>query len=149
MRELGRAAWSEYQDEETREYVATCLSGEAAAADEFAKMDGEYRAEASEVDPMSLATLESTRNGIWGWVDDELSTLAFEWGFSVGDVSSPTAIFSNPGDTVTPPNHAEWLVDAIPNAHLVSSLNALGHVAVDDPDLARRDLYEWLLGEWR
>ena len=147
MREVGFAAWSAHQDEETRDYVSTCLAGEAAAAEQFTVWDAEYRAEASQDDPAAQATLESTRNGVWGWVDDELATLAFEWGFGVGDIAVPTAIFSNPADTVTPTNQAEWLVDAIPGAHLVTSRNALGHVTVEDPTSARLDIYAWLLGK--
>jgi pimeloyl-ACP methyl ester carboxylesterase len=146
LSELGLSAWSAFQDEETRDYVAVCLSGEEAMAERFGDMDAEYRAEASEDDPIGIAVLESTRDGVWGWVDDELATLALGWGFSVGEVAVPTAIFSNPADTVTPPNHAEWLANAIPSSSLITSRNALGHVAVDDPSTARGDIYTWLLG---
>ena len=56
----------------------------------------------------------------------------------------PAAIWSNPRDTVTPPNHAERLVDTIRSAFLVSSDNAPGHAEIADPDAARRELYFWL-----
>jgi hypothetical protein len=38
------------------------------------------------------------------------------------------------------------LVRGLPKTSLVSSPNALGHVAVDDPDAARAELYSSLIG---
>ena len=92
--------------------------------------------------------LEQTRNGVWGWVDDEIVNVT-DWGFDPAEVSAPTAIWSHPDDAVTPPNHAEWLAKAIHSAFLVWSPNALGHVAIDDPVAARTELYAWLISGTR
>ena len=143
LQALGWDEWSKDQNEETRAYLATCLQGEEPAAAKFSEMDAEMRAGASPDDPAVVR--EQTRNGVWGWVDDELACLN-PWGFDPDDVSAPTAIWSNPSDTVTPPNHAEWLARAIPAAFLVTSANALGHVAVGDPYAACTALYSWLVG---
>ena len=145
LQALGRDEWSKHQDQETRASLLACLQGEEPAAAFFSRIDAEKRAGASPEDPWGAIVLERTRNGVWGWVDDELALLN-PWGFDPGDVSVPTAIWSNPRDTVTPPNHAEWLVGAIPAAFLVSSKNAPGHVKLDEPDAAWTEVYSWLLG---
>jgi pimeloyl-ACP methyl ester carboxylesterase len=127
------------------DFVAALLAGEEALAPMLAREDAEMRAAASLDDPVGAIILESTRNGVGGWVDDELAC-AGRWGFDVRDVVAPTWIWSNPNDTVTPPSHASWLAKTIPNAFLVTSPNALSHVAVDDPEAARTELYSWLIG---
>ena len=143
---LGFAEWSKDHGDEVADFVAALLAGEAALAPMLAQEDAEMRATASAADPVGAIMLEATRNGVGGWVDDELAC-ASPWGFEVRDVVAPTWIWSNPNDTVTPPNHASWLAEAIPNAVLVTSPNALGHVAVDDPEAARTELYSWLIGD--
>jgi pimeloyl-ACP methyl ester carboxylesterase len=148
LMELGWDEWSRNQDDETRTEVTICRDGEQAAAARFAEMDAEMRASASPDDPEGAMILERTRNGVWGWVDDEIVNVT-AWGFDPAEVSAPTAIWSHPEDTVTPPNHAEWLAEAIPSAFLVSSSNALGHVAIDDPVAARTELYTWLINGTR
>jgi pimeloyl-ACP methyl ester carboxylesterase len=142
---LGWDEWSKYQDEETRAYLLTCLQGEEPAAAFLSGIDAEKRARVSPEDPWGAIVLERTRNGVWGWVDDELAVIN-SWGFDPSEVSVPTAIWSNPRDTVTPLNHAEWLVGAIPAAVLVSSKNAPGHVKLYDLDAAWTEVYSWLLG---
>lgn len=144
LMELGWDEWSMGQDEETRTELTICRESEHAAEARFAKMDAEMRASASPDDPDGAVILERTRNGVWGWVDDEIVNVT-AWGFDPAEVSAPTVIWSHPADTVTPPKHAEWLAEAIPSAFLVSSINALGHVAIDDPVAARTELYSWLI----
>jgi pimeloyl-ACP methyl ester carboxylesterase len=144
LMELGWDEWSKDQDDETRTELTICRESEQGAAARFAKMDAEMRASVSPDDPEGAMILEQTRNGVWGWVDDEIVNVT-AWGFDPAEVSAPTAIWSHPDDTVTPPNHAEWLATAIPSAFLVSSPNALGHVAIDDPVAARTELYAWLI----
>jgi pimeloyl-ACP methyl ester carboxylesterase len=142
--ELGLAEWTKDHGEDMREFVAALQVGEERLAPMLAEEDAAMRAGASPDDPAGAAILEATRGGVGGWVDDELACFG-PWGFDVHDVVAPTWIWSNPNDTVTPPNHAEWLARMIPNAFLVSSPNALGHVAVADPDAARIELYTWLI----
>jgi pimeloyl-ACP methyl ester carboxylesterase len=142
--ELGLAEWTKEHGADMHEFVAALQAGEDALAPLLAEEDAEARAAASPDDPIGAIILEATRDGIGGWVDDELACFG-PWGFDVRDVVAPTWIWSNPSDTVTPPNHAAWLAQAIPKAFLVTSPNALGHVAVEDPEAARTELYSWLI----
>jgi pimeloyl-ACP methyl ester carboxylesterase len=143
--QLGLAEWSKDHGADMSEFVAALVAGDEALTLLLTQEDAEMRAAASPDDPVGAILLESTRNGAGGWVDDELAC-AGPWGFDAGDVVAPTWIWSNPNDTVTPPNHAAWLASRIPNAFLVASPNALGHAAVKDPDAARTELYSWLIG---
>jgi pimeloyl-ACP methyl ester carboxylesterase len=143
--QLGLAEWSKDQGPDMGDFVAALLAGEEALTPMLAQEDAEMRAAASPDDPVGAIILESTRTGVGGWVDDELAH-ARPWGFDVRDVVAPTWIWSNPNDTVTPPNHAAWLASRIPNAFVVTSPNALSHAAVDDPEAARTELYSWLIG---
>lgn len=144
LEEVGLAAWSKGQRDDMGDFVAAVMAGEKALAPMLAQEDAEARAVASPDDPIGAIVLESTRNGAGGWIDDELAW-ARPWGFDLRDIVAPTWIWSNPNDPVTPPNQASWLAQRIPNAFLVSSPNALGHVAVDDPHAARTALYSWLI----
>jgi pimeloyl-ACP methyl ester carboxylesterase len=141
---LGWDESSRLQDEETIHYLRICAKGGEAAAAFLGEMDAEMRTAADPNTVEGAAVLEQTRNGVWGWVDDELAC-QIPWGFDPAEVTAPAAIWSNPHDTVTPPNHAEWLVDAMPSAFLVSSDNAPGHAEIADPNAARSELYSWLL----
>jgi pimeloyl-ACP methyl ester carboxylesterase len=59
---------------------------------------------------------ESVRNGIWGWHDDEVA-LVSPWGFDLGEISVPVAIWQGSEDRNTPYAHGEWLASHIPAAH--------------------------------
>ena len=139
---LGSEEWSKGQLDGVRHHVAACLQGEEQAAREIAQEDAEMRKDA-ERDSNQTDVIEQTRNGIWGWVDDELAVLP-PWGFECRDVGAPTALWYDPDEKVLPAQHSRWLADAIPNATLVTT-NALGHGSAGDPKPDWNRLYKWLV----
>lgn len=55
------------------------------------------------------------RQGIVGWLHDDL-TLVRPWGFAVGDISVPVAVWQGTEDMMVPFAHAQWLVAHVPGA---------------------------------
>ena len=141
---VGLDEWQRDQDGDTREYTAAVRASEAACTALFEQLDAETRAALADDHPMRDATLEQTRQGVAAWVNDERA-LEVPWGFDLSEIRAPTVIYANPNDTVTPPNHAEWLVAHIRSAVLVRSANAPGHADIDDPLHARKAVYTWLI----
>jgi pimeloyl-ACP methyl ester carboxylesterase len=140
--QLGHEEWSRGQSQGVRQYVAACLEGGDRLADEVSAEDTEMR-EAADADPNQSDVIEQTRNGIWGWVDDELAVLS-PWGFDCRAVTIPTALWYDPDETVLPHQHAEWLADTIPDATLITT-SALGHGSEGDPKPDWSRLYSWLI----
>jgi pimeloyl-ACP methyl ester carboxylesterase len=142
--ELGQDEWSRGQDPEVIDYVGWCLQGEDRMASEFAREDALVREAADGGDPTQRADLEQTRQGIWGWVDDELAAFA-PWGFDPSAIEIPTAIWYDPGEAVLPRQHAEWLAGQIGRS-VLETTTALGHRAEGDPKPDWGRLYSWLNG---
>jgi pimeloyl-ACP methyl ester carboxylesterase len=86
-------------------------------------------------------TLESSRKGVGGWVDDDLS-FTKPWGFDPESIRIPTLVWYGTSDVMVPPNHGQWLARAIPGAAV--RLNELGHMGDPDADLVER--LAWLCG---
>jgi pimeloyl-ACP methyl ester carboxylesterase len=63
-----------------------------------------------------------------GWVDDDLA-FAAPWGFSLKEISVPTAIWQGSADLMVPFAHGQWLSSHIPGgtAHLEQGE---GHLSV-------------------
>jgi pimeloyl-ACP methyl ester carboxylesterase len=57
-----------------------------------------------------LASLmrDALRNGIWGWLDDDLA-FARDWGFALDDVSVPVTVWQGREDAMVPYAHGAWL----------------------------------------
>jgi pimeloyl-ACP methyl ester carboxylesterase len=70
---------------------------------------------------------EAFRNGVWGWVDDDLAFVS-AWGFDVGEVRVQTRIVYGAADALVPAGHGEWLAAHVPGAELVVH-DDLGHFA--------------------
>ncbi|MGA8206538.1 MAG: alpha/beta hydrolase [Candidatus Dormiibacterota bacterium] len=87
------------------------------------------------------STFESTRNGVGGWVDDDIAFIS-SWGFDPASIEVPTLIWYGTADVMVPPSHGEWLFRAIPGA--VVRLDQLGHMGDPDADLIER--FAWLGG---
>lgn len=87
------------------------------------------------------STFESTRNGVGGWVDDDIAFMR-PWGFAPASIAVPTLVWYGTADVMVPPGHGEWLARAIPGA--VVRLDQLGHMGDPDADLVER--FAWLCG---
>jgi pimeloyl-ACP methyl ester carboxylesterase len=131
--------WYRGAHPEVLRVVASLREGEDHYAADVAREDTELR----EKEPDDPVILEQTRNGVWGWVDDDLSLLA-PWGFDPSAISAPTAIWYDPRDTVALPRHSKWLAGAIAGA-IVSMTDALGHGSDGNRDAESRRLYSWLV----
>ncbi len=75
---------------------------------------------------------EQTRNGVWGWVDDDIAFVR-PWGFDPAAITVPTQVWYGTSDVLVPPAHGEWIARTVPGA--VVRLNALGHMGNPDADL--------------
>ena len=72
--------------------------------------------------------------GIVGWRDDDLTHLR-PWGFRVGDITVPVAIWQGREDRMVPFAHAEWLAANVAGAR-VHFVEGEGHLSL----LNRMDL---------
>jgi pimeloyl-ACP methyl ester carboxylesterase len=71
---------------------------------------------------------EGLRNGVDGWVDDDLA-FTRPWGFDLDAITVPVAIWQGSEDLMVPYAHGEWLTTQVPGvrAHL---LPGEGHLSV-------------------
>lgn len=100
---------------------ATLLSGfELAPADRAALQDEELR------DGLSVSLREALRQGVWGWVDDDLAFIE-PWGFDVEELRVPVQIRYGAADVLVPAGHGEWLSTHVPNARVTVDDGA-GHL---------------------
>jgi pimeloyl-ACP methyl ester carboxylesterase len=58
---------------------------------------------------------ESLREGVWGWVDDDLAFVR-PWGFEVDELRVPVEIRYGVTDVLVPPGHGAWLAAHVPGA---------------------------------
>ena len=79
---------------------------------------------------------EGFRNGVWGWVDDDLAFLQ-PWGFDVSEIRMPVEVRYGAQDVLVPAAHGEWLARHVPDAEVTIDEGG-GHLV--DPDSALRML---------
>ncbi len=112
--------------------VAAALGGLVSEADRVA-LTGDF---ASCVAASLRAALA---NGIAGWRDDDLAFVA-DWGFPVGPMPAPVAIWQGDQDRMVPCAHGQWLAAHIPGArvhlrpgdgHLTLTVTAIGEILSD------------------
>ncbi|MET0937956.1 MAG: alpha/beta hydrolase [Gaiellaceae bacterium] len=96
------------------------------------------RTERHEVIRQSVA--EAFRNGVWGWVDDDLC-FAQPWGFDIAEIRVPTRVIYGSSDVLVPRTHGEWLARNVPGAEVVVEED---HGHIPDPDLVT-ERYGWLV----
>jgi pimeloyl-ACP methyl ester carboxylesterase len=127
----------------TAEEVAATLGGLASDVDRAA-IGGESAAWLADV------FRESVRTGIWGWYDDELAFVT-PWGFDVGDIDVPVAIWQGSHDRMTPFAHGEWLTSHIrgvhahllpDHGHLSLGIDSFGRILDDLLAIRQRDRTE-------
>lgn len=96
------------------------------------------RAERHEIIRQGFA--EAFRNGVWGWVDDDLS-LTRPWGFDVSEIHVPTRVAYGMTDDLVPRQHGAWLAGHVPNAEIAVDEEG-GHLPHPDSVIER---YSWLV----
>lgn len=71
---------------------------------------------------------EALRDGVDGWLDDDLAFVS-PWGFDLGEITVPTAIWQGSEDLMVPFAHGRWLSTRVPGAsvHLV---DGEGHLSI-------------------
>jgi pimeloyl-ACP methyl ester carboxylesterase len=77
---------------------------------------------------MAAGFREAMRTGVDGWLDDDLAFVK-PWGFSLAEISVPTAIWQGDADLMVPFAHGQWLASRLPSAsaHLE---DGEGHLSV-------------------
>jgi pimeloyl-ACP methyl ester carboxylesterase len=83
---------------------------------------------------------EAFRNGVWGWVDDDLC-FTRDWGFDLAEIRVPTRVVYGLTDVLVPPKHGEWLGRNIPDAEVVIEEES-GHLPHPEVITER---YGWLV----
>jgi pimeloyl-ACP methyl ester carboxylesterase len=90
---------------------------------------------------MRESVIEQSRNGVWGWVDDDLAFVS-PWGFDPATIAVPVQVWYGTSDVLVPPRHGEWIASTVPGA--VVRKNELGHFGDPDADMLER--LTWLTG---
>jgi pimeloyl-ACP methyl ester carboxylesterase len=77
---------------------------------------------------MAAGLREAMRTGVDGWLDDDLAFVR-QWGFSLTEISVPTAIWQGSADLMVPFAHGQWLASRIPTAS-VHLEEGEGHLSI-------------------
>ena len=71
---------------------------------------------------------EGLRDGVDGWVDDDLA-FTKPWGFDLGSAESPVTLWQGEADLMVPFAHGQWLATALPNVD-ANLLAGEGHLSI-------------------
>jgi pimeloyl-ACP methyl ester carboxylesterase len=121
----------------TADDIVAALGGLVSDVDKAA-LTGEYAT------TLAASLRAALRNGVAGWRDDDLA-FTKDWGFDLGQLAAPVAIWQGDQDRMVPYAHGQWLAAHIPGArvhlksgegHLSLALTALGDILDDLLDLA-------------
>lgn len=122
--ELLTQAASEF-GEVTADQVAESFGDLITAADVASlKRDGKFAEYLAQTSTTAIST------GIAGWRDDDLAFVG-DWGFTIGQVQVPAAVWQGGQDAMVPFAHGEWLAARLPvaTAHLLRDEGHLSLVA--------------------
>jgi pimeloyl-ACP methyl ester carboxylesterase len=119
----------------------TVISDPGAVLDQFdlSDSDREVLARRDFADLLREVFLEQTRNGVGGWVDDDLAFVR-PWGFDPATITVPTLVKYGTSDVLVPPSHGAWIARTVPGAEV--KLSELGHLG--DPDVDLVESMAWL-----
>ena len=85
---------------------------------------------------VAAGTRGALRRGIWGWFDDDMAFIK-DWGFDLGSIGVPVAIWQGDDDRFVPFSHGRWLADNVTGAtsclrpgegHLSLAISAYGEI---------------------
>jgi pimeloyl-ACP methyl ester carboxylesterase len=105
----------------TADEVAASLGGLAPPVDQAA-LTGEF------AESVAASFRQAMLRGIEGWRDDDLA-FTRPWGFDLGDISVPVAIWQGGQDKMVPFGHGKWLAAHVP-ASRVHLYDDEGHLSV-------------------
>jgi pimeloyl-ACP methyl ester carboxylesterase len=79
-------------------------------------------------DYLAAGTRESVRVSVEGWAEDDLA-FCHPWGFDLGSITRPVAIWQGSEDLMVPFAHGRWLASHVPGAraHLIEGV---GHISL-------------------
>lgn len=103
---------------------------------EFGESDRMVLGRADVQQVLGEAMREAFRNGVWGWVDDDLAFLA-PWGFQLREIRTPVTVRYGAEDVMVPAAHGAWLGANVPGAEVVREEQS-GHLP--DPERRLREL---------
>jgi pimeloyl-ACP methyl ester carboxylesterase len=123
----------------TGEDVAAALGGLVPEVDKAA-LTGEFAEVMAETFRRAVST------GIAGWRDDDLA-FTRPWGFELGSIRVPIAVWQGAQDRMVPFDHGRWLAANIPGAQ-ARLLDDEGHLSlVNHLDRILEDLIELSTGQ--
>ncbi len=82
------------------------------------------------------STRAAVRTGIWGWFDDDMAFIE-DWGFDLGSIDVPVAIWQGDDDRFVPFAHGRWLAENVSGVtsclrtgegHLSLAISAYGEI---------------------
>jgi pimeloyl-ACP methyl ester carboxylesterase len=79
---------------------------------------------------MRESVAEECRNGVGGWVDDDLAFIS-PWGFDISEIRVPVEVRYGATDVLVPAAHGDWLAEHVPGA-VVQKDTRRGHMSSPD-----------------
>ena len=117
--------WMESQAEELRRSTPEDLHrilGDLVLEPDRAVLTGEFAEQAHS------SLVNSVRNGIWGWLDDDLAFVR-SWEFDLEVIRVPVTIWQGVQDRFVPISHGRWLAQHVPGAR-PRLLEGEGHLSL-------------------